>query len=396
MSDPLVTVIILTYNDLPHVHRAIESVLFQTFRNLKIKILDNGSTDNTWSELQKYAYDPRVVLLRNAKNQRSEFAAYEALRTDTEYLSVLFADDYYLPDRIAVGLKAFRERPDTEAVFVNVEAVDEFGNAVQGPRRTCFEGDISLMSQHEHLRHCFFHGPSLHPCAMLVKAKTYIQLGGFKPYFHRMGDLIFFARLLANAKAVFLQDKMQRVTVWSNGRNDSAGNAGDPPALLYERAMFLEEYLSPKMMEQYVDIFEQGRGGIALRNQAERLWYIGHQALETMAFDFRLFGFRCLYRAAEIADAEFYHNVAMVTGQTVPQYLASLAADPTCVSAATVGQFRSDLNLVYSDLRSLERWSLKGMTKRAVKKIPFSRPVYRYLRRLLQHPSQILRWKATP
>ncbi|MGD0382831.1 MAG: glycosyltransferase family A protein, partial [Thermoguttaceae bacterium] len=151
MSDPLVTVIVLLYNDMPHGHRAIQSVLAQSFRDLKIKILDNGSTDRTWNEIQEYAKDPRVTLIKNGKNQRSEFAAFEALRTDTEYLSFLFGDDFYLPQRIKMGLQAFRGQPDLDAVFSNVEAVDEHGMITQGPRRTVYEGDISLKSRHEHL-----------------------------------------------------------------------------------------------------------------------------------------------------------------------------------------------------------------------------------------------------
>ena len=55
MGAPQVTVIVLLYNDMPHGHRAIRSVLSQSYRDLKIKILDNGSTDSTWSEIQEYA-----------------------------------------------------------------------------------------------------------------------------------------------------------------------------------------------------------------------------------------------------------------------------------------------------------------------------------------------------
>ena len=58
-----------------------------------------------------------------------------------------------------------------------------------------------------------------------------------------MGDLIFFARLLAHGNVKFLKDIMQNITVWSNGRNESAKNDGDPPPLIYERTMFLEEFL---------------------------------------------------------------------------------------------------------------------------------------------------------
>jgi glycosyltransferase involved in cell wall biosynthesis len=379
MSEPVVTVIVLMYNDLPHLHRAIQSVLSQTYRNLKIKLLDNGSTDGTWNEIQKYRSDPRVTLFRNAKNQRSEFAANEALKTDTEYLSFLFADDIYVPERIETDLKAFRADPSLDAVFSNVQAVNERDEVIQGPRRTTFEGDISLMSQLDHLMHCFFHGPSVHPCAMLIKSKTYIQLGGFKPYFHRMGDLIFFARLLSNAKVAFLKQKLQHITVWSCRRNESARNDGDPPALLFERTMLLEEYLSPHMMEKYIKIFERHDGSkIVLKNPAEHYWYIGHQALNSQAFDLRLFGFRCLYKAAEVADFEFRNNVLKMTGKTMPEYFDAISATPTAHMSPGMSA-PPDIGSIFARLQALEQPSLKTMIKRFIKAIPFTVPVYRFI-----------------
>jgi glycosyltransferase involved in cell wall biosynthesis/organic radical activating enzyme len=370
MSDPLVTVIILLYNDLPHSHRAIQSVLLQSFKDLKIKIMDNGSTDNTWSEIQKYASDPRVSLIRNVQNRRSEFAAYEALKTDTEYLSFLFADDVYLPERIEIGLKTFRDRPDLDAVFSNVKGIDEHDQPVHGKPWSVFDGDISLMSQFDHLRHFVFYGNCLHPCAMLVKTKTYIEQGGFKPYFHHIGDMIFFTRLLTYGKAKFLKDKLQQVTVWSNGRNESFKNAGGSLLLAHERVMFLEEYLSPAMMEQYINIFEgENQQDIVLKSQAERLWYIGHKVLSgDNSIEARLFACRCFYKAAEIGDAEFYQKVAMVTGRTVPQYLAALGSDTKNVGGVSVSHRRN----------------FKGMAKRAIKAIPLAVPVYRYLKRELR------------
>ena len=125
-------------------------------------------------------------------------------------------------------LQAFRDRPDLDAVFSNVEAVDQRDAIIHNVRHAVYEGDISLMSRHEHLRYFFFHGNSLHPCGMFIKTKEYRDLGGFKPYFHRIGDQIFFTRLLARGNVLFLQDKTQRITVWSNGRNESRKTSAIP------------------------------------------------------------------------------------------------------------------------------------------------------------------------
>ena len=133
------------------------------------------------------------------------------------------------------------------------------------------------------------------------------------------------------------------------------------------------------MMEQYINIFAgENEKGIVLKSPAERLWYIGHKILsgKDHSYEARLFAFRCLYKAAEIGDAEFYQNVAMFTGQTLPQYLAAMGS----------GVLNSDV--LNSDALNPERRSFKGRVKRAVKAIPFSVPVYRYLKRKLRRRGQ--------
>ena len=46
----------------------------------EIVVADNGSTDGTWLAVQAFKRDPRVTLIRNLRNQRSEFAARFAMQ----------------------------------------------------------------------------------------------------------------------------------------------------------------------------------------------------------------------------------------------------------------------------------------------------------------------------
>jgi glycosyltransferase involved in cell wall biosynthesis len=66
--NPLVSVVIPTYNRAEMLHRAVESVCSQDYKNLEIIIIDDGSTDNT-TDIVKGFDDKRIILYRLNKNQ---------------------------------------------------------------------------------------------------------------------------------------------------------------------------------------------------------------------------------------------------------------------------------------------------------------------------------------
>ena len=59
MINPLVTVIIPTYNRSAQINKALESVLNQSYSNLEILIIDDGSTDDTETKIRE-VYDERI------------------------------------------------------------------------------------------------------------------------------------------------------------------------------------------------------------------------------------------------------------------------------------------------------------------------------------------------
>jgi glycosyltransferase involved in cell wall biosynthesis len=98
-SNPLVSVIIPTYNRAHIVCRAIESVLRQTYKNREIIVVDDGSTDNTLIQLR--AYDDRIRIL-SQKNGGPTIARNCGIRASTgEIIAFLDSDDYWLPTKLA-------------------------------------------------------------------------------------------------------------------------------------------------------------------------------------------------------------------------------------------------------------------------------------------------------
>ena len=67
-KNPLVSIILGVYNQEKYVRKAIESILEQSYQNIEIIILNNGSTDNSAMIINEYSTNPRIKILSYIQN----------------------------------------------------------------------------------------------------------------------------------------------------------------------------------------------------------------------------------------------------------------------------------------------------------------------------------------
>ncbi len=98
---PLVSVILCGFNQVETIGRAVESVLEQTYSEVELVAIDNGSKDGTAEALGSYASDPRVSLLLYPANRAvTERLNAGIAASSGKYISLLYGDDYYLPSKL--------------------------------------------------------------------------------------------------------------------------------------------------------------------------------------------------------------------------------------------------------------------------------------------------------
>jgi glycosyltransferase involved in cell wall biosynthesis len=69
MSNPLISVCIPVYNGAAYLEDCLQSVIAQTYSNIEILLVDDGSTDDSISIIEKFSQkDSRIRLVRNQKN----------------------------------------------------------------------------------------------------------------------------------------------------------------------------------------------------------------------------------------------------------------------------------------------------------------------------------------
>lgn len=171
---PLVSVIIPVYNGAAFVGETIESALKQTCRNIEVIVVDDGSTDNTLSVLNKYAeqdHRVRVISQPNGGVSKARNTAIAAARG--EFIAPLDADDLWLPAKLDRQLKRMNEAgPETGIVYSWWAWIDEAGNVVDRSPRWTIEGNVL-----DKLMYINFVGNASVP---LFRKSHIEELGGYK------------------------------------------------------------------------------------------------------------------------------------------------------------------------------------------------------------------------
>jgi glycosyltransferase involved in cell wall biosynthesis/serine/threonine protein kinase len=92
---PIVSVIIATYNRAQYIKKAIESVLNQTYKNIEIIVIDDGSTDNTKKTLEPYIRAQKIKYIYQ-ENAGSGNARDNGIRNSQgKYIAILDSDDIW-------------------------------------------------------------------------------------------------------------------------------------------------------------------------------------------------------------------------------------------------------------------------------------------------------------
>ncbi len=102
-----VAVIMAVYNTpFDIIKRAIDSVLQQTFQDFELLIIDDGSTNDSESLILKYAiqHEDKITYLRHKNCSQSESINRGILLTNSEYITVIDADDEYKPNHLELCL----------------------------------------------------------------------------------------------------------------------------------------------------------------------------------------------------------------------------------------------------------------------------------------------------
>ncbi|HEY0977969.1 MAG TPA: glycosyltransferase [Flavobacteriales bacterium] len=125
---PAVTVLMPAHNAARHLEEALQSVLGQTFGDLELLVIDDGSTDGT-SAIMARSTDPRVRYVRHTRNRGLVAVLNEGLdQAKGRYIARMDADDVMMPTRLEEQTALLDKDPGLALVATFVDLIGADGN----------------------------------------------------------------------------------------------------------------------------------------------------------------------------------------------------------------------------------------------------------------------------
>ena len=166
---PLITVIIPVYNIMEYLPRCVRSVTAQTYRNLEILLVDDGSTDGTGELCDKLAAEDERIRVFHKKNGGSSSARNYGLdQMQGEYVGFVDSDDYLESDayeRLMDGIL----RTGTAIVQMGRDEIDEEGK--QLPDVCVPPTEETLYSREEFMKELLMHRGDCSFCTKLLRSE---------------------------------------------------------------------------------------------------------------------------------------------------------------------------------------------------------------------------------
>lgn len=209
---PTVSVIIPTYNSANLLSRAVDSVLEQTYSDLELIIIDDGSTDSTDEVVSEYS-DERIKYIKHELNRGGSAARNTGIENAKgKYIAFLDADDEWLPPKLECQLNKLRSCPEEYVAVhckrdydVNVFArLRDHLSTIVGTKKR----DVPKEGGKELIKEILSMNLSTGASTLIVETKVVNELGGFDSTFPRHQDWEFLIRVLQQGKLAYVDEPL--------------------------------------------------------------------------------------------------------------------------------------------------------------------------------------------
>ena len=129
VNKPLVSIIIPAYNKGSYTIKAIKSVLSQTYNNIELIVINDGSTDDT-HELLKKIIDKRFIFYDIKNSGACTARNYGINKSNGKYLSFLDCDDTYEKNKIEKSISVLERNREYKFIYTDVNFIDKNDNIV--------------------------------------------------------------------------------------------------------------------------------------------------------------------------------------------------------------------------------------------------------------------------
>ncbi|MDZ7584263.1 MAG: glycosyltransferase [Thiobacillus sp.] len=203
MNRPRVSVLTPVYKGERFIARTIESILSQSYADIELIIINDGSPDNSAAIIQPYLADPRVKYIEQA-NTGVASARNTALQHATgAYIGLCDQDDEWLPHKAKNQVAYLETYPEAGMVHGDVDYIDESGQPL--PHEPCFPAAV--------FGRCFprmYMGNPVMAVAAMFRRSLVDAVGGFDPAIKYADDYDLWLRIAAHHSVGYIDEPVAR------------------------------------------------------------------------------------------------------------------------------------------------------------------------------------------
>jgi len=161
---PKVSIIMPSYNRRGLITRAIDSILNQTYKSWELVIVDDGSSDETFSAVDPYLLKYENIRYLRHSNRKTPLATNAGLMAScAEFITFLGSDDEFKPDHIQLRMSIFEADNNVDFIHGGVEVIGH-----------PYVKDKYDLNREIHISECAVGG------TFFGKRNVFFELGGFK------------------------------------------------------------------------------------------------------------------------------------------------------------------------------------------------------------------------
>lgn len=207
-NNPLVSILIPTYNRATYISSALDSALAQTYPNLEIIVHDDASSDNTKEVLSGY-HDPRLRVIRTEDNHGMIGGwNYIVKKARGEYIKFLASDDLLEPTCVAELVSSALAHPNSAIITCQRKFINEQGRVV---KKMGFANKSVVVNGIQHARWILTtlrENKIGEPTAVLYPTHLVNKTGVYDPQFSQFADFEYWIRMLQFGSVIYVHKSL--------------------------------------------------------------------------------------------------------------------------------------------------------------------------------------------
>lgn len=259
---PKVTIVIPVFNGANYLRDAIDSALSQTYQNVEILVINDGSNDDRETERIALSYGDNIRYFEKSNGGVASALNRAVVEMTGEYFSWLSHDDLYCIDKIEKEVIALNKFGRDDIVIYSDFSVFTTNTGTEVPVRM-----REVLP--EHFRYWLTLESSLHGCTLLIPRTAFNKCGLFNECLRTTQDYDLWFRMAEQYRFIHVTDVLVRARSHSN-----QGSLNMPKLALAESSALHTNFVSNLTVEEIASA--EGRPiGVAYLRIASSMWRRG-------------------------------------------------------------------------------------------------------------------------